>query len=641
MNTEEIQKLRKSNKIFNWENWNLVTPLENHEWSLLPCPKCFHKEGDPLTVFANSETGDFHCEKCGYIGNATKESNKFKGKLNFKTPWWKRELKPTIIKWFEKHYISEDTLRSLDISVVEKQYFPQLDANDIALAIPCRKTKDGEIQDVHYIRIDPKGSFLKEQTTTLGAKNIPLGLDHIDYNHVVVVDNIKDYLAFYESGQTSVICLPNNLDPLAPDNNTWEFLSNIENEMKQVKKFTFAFPNSERGFAIEEEISRRFGKDRGFRVRWQREVDHILEPSAFDIFIDHGEDSLEEEIDEAKPFPIKGIYEVDDVADRIDAAYDFGLKRGLSTGFPTLDNHYTVELGQWTLLTGIPGSGKSNFLDGLLVNLSKLHGWKHAIFSPENQPIDRYFSSLIEKAVGKAFNKTSNPSQRMTRAELDEWKAWTNKYFKVILPDEEEGNWSIDGILDLAKAAVYRYGIKSLVIDPWNEIDHKRPSGMTETEYISSALTKVRRFAKAHNVHVFIIAHPVKMTKKEDGKYPVPTPYDVAGGAHWRNKADNALTVHRNVGQIDEDISDIHIQKIRFKEIGKVGLVSLRADMVSGCYFDDIDQQKRAISLGSATPFSSKEIRLNKPLNLTHGKMTLENAKPSIFENTDEIFKSL
>ncbi len=86
MNTEEIQKLRKSNKIFNWENWNLVTPLENHEWSLLPCPKCFQKEGDPLTVFANSETGDFHCEKCGYIGNATKESNKFKGKLNFKTP---------------------------------------------------------------------------------------------------------------------------------------------------------------------------------------------------------------------------------------------------------------------------------------------------------------------------------------------------------------------------------------------------------------------------------------------------------------------------------------------------------------------------------------------------------------------------
>lgn len=641
MNTEEIQELRQSNKTFNWDNWSLNEPLKEHEWSILACPKCFHKEGDPLTIFANSRTGDFHCEKCGYIGNAKLTPNKFKSKLKFENAWWKRELTPNIKKWFEKHYISENTLRELDISVVEKQYFPQSDSVGFALAIPCKKKPDGEIQDVHYIKIDPKGSFLNESTFTKGAKNIPIGIDHIDYEHVIVVDNIKDYLSFYESGERSVICLPNNLDPLSPDNNAWDFLSNIESEMKSIKKFTFAFPNSERGFAIEEEISRRFGKDRGFRVRWQRDVDHILEPSAFDIFMEHGESSLSDEIEDAKPFPIKGIYELDDVSDRIDAAYDYGLKRGLSTGFPSLDSYYTVELAQWTLITGIPGSGKSNFLDGLLVNLSKLHGWKHAIFSPENQPIDRYYSSLIEKAVGKAFNKTAISAQRMTREELDEWKTWTNKYFKVILPDEEEGNWSIEGILDLAKAAVYRYGIKSLVIDPWNEIDHKRPSGMTETEYISSALTKIRRFAKSHNVHVFIIAHPVKMTKKEDGKYPVPTPYDVAGGAHWRNKADNALTVHRNVGQIDEDISDIHIQKIRFKEIGKVGLVSLRADMVSGCYFDDIDQQKRAISLGSTTPMSSKDIRLKKPLNLSHGKMQLESAKPSIFQNTDEIFNSL
>lgn len=647
MNTEEIQELRKSSKTINWEQWSLATPLQDKEWSLLPCPNCYKSEHDPYTVFANSKTGDFHCEKCGHHGNAAIAPNKFKNKLSFKQQWWNKPLNAKMIQWFEKHFISEETLKELNVSIIN-QYFPQTDTLELAVAIPCRKTKDGDVQDVHYIRIDQKGSFLNNSTTTKGAKTIPIGLDHIDEEHVIVVDNIKDYLSFYESGEKSVICLPNNLDPLSPEGNTaFDFLANIESEMKSIKKFTFAFPNSERGFAIEEEISRRFGKDRGFRIRWQRDVENILEPSAYDIFIEHGEDGLSDEVFEAIPFPIKGIYEVDDVVDRIYAAYDYGLKRGVSTGFPTLDTHYTVELGQWTLVTGIPGSGKSNFLDGLLVNLSKLHGWKHVIFSPENQPIDRYFSSIIEKAVGKAFNETAIPSERMTRDELTEWAAWTNKYIKVMLPDEDEGNWSIDGILELAKAAVYRHGIKGIVIDPWNEIDHKRPSGFSETEYISAALTKVRRFAKAHNVHIWIIAHPVKMNKKEDGKYPVPTPYDVAGGAHWRNKADNALTVHRNVGQIDEDVTDIHVQKIRFKEIGRVGLVSIRAEMPSGCYIDDIDQQKRAISLGSQTPMSSKEIRLKKPLNLTtSNKMKLEtftnpSSLDSLFTSSDSKFKSL
>ena len=100
-----------------------------------------------------------------------------------------------------------------------------------------------------------------------------------------------------------------------------------------------------------------------------------------------------------------------------------------------------------------------------------------------------------------------------------------------------------------------------------------------------------------------------------DGKYPVPTPYSVAGGAHWRNKADNSITVYRNVGEEDDDISDIHIQKIRFKEIGQVGMISLRGDRLSGQYYDDIDQEKRKQSIASGKVLSSTELRtqLRKP----------------------------
>ena len=130
-----------------------------------------------------------------------------------------------------------------------------------------------------------------------------------------------------------------------------------------------------------------------------------------------------------------------------------------------------------------------------------------------------------------------------------------------------------------------------------NELDHSRPNNQTETEYISSALTKIRQFARTYKVHVWLVAHPAKLYKDKDGKYPVPTPYDISGSAHYRNKADNAITVWRNVGHDDQTVSDIHVQKIRFKEVGKVGLVSLRYDPISGDFIDDIDQDKRRNAL--------------------------------------------
>jgi len=71
------------------------------------------------------------------------------------------------------------------------------------------------------------------------------------------------------------------------------------------------------------------------------------------------------------------------------------------------------------------------------------------------------------------------------------------------------------------------------------------------------------------------------MDKDRKDEYRVPTPYDIAGSAHWRNKADNAITVYRN---FDSDVVDIHIQKIRFKEIGKVGLAQLRYEFSTGRY---------------------------------------------------------
>jgi twinkle protein len=420
-----------------------------------------------------------------------------------------------------------------------------------------------------------------------GAELAFYNFDAMDDDCTILVEGEFDVLTMIEVGMTNAIGTPMTAAPTDENyEDNFSYLLNAEKELTKVKKFVLAFSSTPSGACMEEEIARRLGKERCWRAAWPAGV-----RDANAMLVAHGKDALKAVIDAARPYPIKGIFEAQDAYDKIDALYTTGLPSGVKTGFASLDPHYTVKEGQWTLVTGIPGHGKSNFLDAMLVNIATAKNWKFGMFSPENQPIERHFANLMEKYADAPFALGAH--NRMTEDEKNHAKQFVNDHFYVILPDEEEGNFSIDGILDLAKVLVFRKGIKGLVIDPWNELDHARDSGMTETEHISQALTKIRQFSRAYGVHVWVVAHPAKLYKDADGKYPVPTPYSVSGSSHWNNKADNALTIWRNRGGPDEDVCDIHVQKIRFKEIGRVGCVALRYKGSSGRFIDDINQRTR------------------------------------------------
>ena len=127
------------------------------------------------------------------------------------------------------------------------------------------------------------------------------------------------------------------------------------------------------------------------------------------------------------------------------------------------------------------------------------------------------------------------------------------------------------------------------MIDPWNELRHfPRPDGMTETEYILSCLNQLRRFVREKNIHAWVVVHPAKLVRGRDGKYPVPTAYDAHGSVHLRNQADNILCVWRDVTS-ESHTNEIHIQKIRFREAGMIGMVELRYDTFTGRYLDKVE----------------------------------------------------
>jgi len=161
-----------------------------------------------------------------------------------------------------------------------------------------------------------------------------------------------------------------------------------------------------------------------------------------------------------------------------------------------------------------------------------------------------------------------------------------NNHFRFIYPPETE--ITLDHILGKFQFLIDTDKINGVVLDPWNSIDHQRPRELSETEYISKCLTKILRFSRENNVCFWLVVHPHMLSKNKDGKYDPPSAYELHGSAHWRNKADNILCVHRDFdptpnGFISPEVQ-IHIQKIKFKNVGKMGLLKLNYEYETGRY---------------------------------------------------------
>jgi twinkle protein len=149
---------------------------------------------------------------------------------------------------------------------------------------------------------------------------------------------------------------------------------------------------------------------------------------------------------------------------------------------------------------------------------------------------------------------------------------WIDANFSFIVPDESSYP-TVPWVLDRFAASALRYGTRLFVLDPWNELEHDRPPGVSLTEHVGTALRDIKAFTRKYEAHLIVVAHPAKLRREQDGKYPIPTLYDISDSAHWANKADVGIIVHRKT----EDETMVKIAKSRYHDqIGKPGEVSVR-----------------------------------------------------------------
>jgi len=283
--------------------------------------------------------------------------------------------------------------------------------------------------------------------------------------------------------------------------------------------------------------------------------------------------ALRDTITNAIELPVKGIVNLSTQYDSIYNLYLHGMQKGSIVGFEELDNAISWELGRLAIVTGIPSHGKSEWVDFVVSKLNILNKWKVAYFSPENFPTMYHFAKLCSKISGKDFN-----ASYLQLSEFQETFDYIKENYFFIYPEED---MSFQTIIDKAKYLVKKRGIKILIIDPYNKIEHLKEKGENETEYISRLLDKITTFARTYNVLVFLVAHPRKMQKDVTGKFEVPNLYDINGSANFYNKCDYGISIYR---LRTENEVQAHILKVKFKHLGEGGTVQMKYNYRNGRY---------------------------------------------------------
>lgn len=536
------------------------------------CPQCSsqRKKKRAACLSVNTDKGVWLCHHCGWSGTLGGEQVRPNFRHWAKPTYRKPEpirvegLHERHLAWFAERGITSDVLRRNRI-VTATHWMPQREEQVNCIAFPYSRA--GEMVNAKYRDIE------KNFCLEAGAEPIFFGEDDIAET-TIIVEGECDKLACEVAGFVNVVSVPHGAPtPEARDySSKFDFIANCE-KAAGVKTWIMAVDTDAPGRALEAELVRRLGRSICKRARWPADC-----KDANDVLVKHGKVALAEALACPEDLPIEGVFTPMGESGNVMQLYRTGLERGVSTGWSTLDENFTVRPGEMTVLTGIPNSGKSNVADSLAVNMCRLHGWRVAVCSPENQPVADYVARLTEKWTRKPFSP--GPTDRMNEDEVTDALLDLEEHVSVILPSED---MTISGVLERAEQLVKRRGIKLLILDPWNEFEHKHARDQTKTDYICETLTMIRAWGRRHGVHVLIVVHPTKLERQKDGNYPVPTLYDCEGSAHWRNKADNGLVVWRDFHATHNEI-EIHVVKIRFRQIGKLGVVTLRYEKPTATY---------------------------------------------------------
>lgn len=517
------------------------------------CPLCSHKRKKSKDKCASLDwsRGLGTCHHCGEVFQLHTFTRKTEKEYVKPLPNDNTTIDSRILDYFSTRGISRHTLEKAKVTTknrwIEFNYY----ANNELINVKSRNA-------------EKKFFFVK------GAERIFYNIDSVmGRNSVVIVEGEIDALSAMEAGFSAVVSVPNGANPR---NNNLDYLDNCIDYFEGITKFILATDNDEAGAALQKELIRRLSA----------EFCYICDFGSFkdlnEILVADGVDELRRVINSATIVPVENVKTINEVD--FEKVVHEGFAKGYTAGLESIDKVFSILDHQFCVVTGIPSSGKSDFVDAYCLGLNSKYAWKTAYASPENFPIEFHAHKLFRKVFGSIPVAGDIPTEKYKSAK----ERVNDNFYFMDLP-----GFNLDDVLKKGAELVRRKGIKCLVIDPFNKIKLKSALNDGVNEYTNKYLNCIDEFARKYHCFVFLVAHPVKLHKKEDGTFPIPTFYDVKGGGEFYDMAPNGLAVHRDY---ITNSTIVRVLKVKFQFQGENNAQArFEWDKLSGNYISK-DQER-------------------------------------------------
>ena len=451
----------------------------------------------------------------------------------------------SIKKWFKGRGISEQTMKDVGIWFGD-EFMPQTGKKENT--IQFNYWMGDQLINIKYR--DGRKNFKLFK----GAEKVFYNINSIvGYDWCVIVEGEMDVLALHEAGIKNAISVPNGA---TLNSNNLDYLDNCIDYLEDKTKIVIAVDADEPGQALKNEFVRRLGAEVCYLIDFNGNKD------ANEFLIEHGADKLKSAIHAAKQVPLENVTTLYDIQDELKDFVQNGFKPGYQVGLENFDKIFSTYTGQFITVTGIPSSGKSDFVDQMVVGYNKNYQWKTAFASPENQPTYLHAHKLMRKTW------QDMPSAGDIGG--DKWNEVADhvndNYFFI-----DMDKYNLESVLRKGAELVKRKGIKCLVIDPFNKVRDVNAHSDDVNRYTMDYLAKIEAFCRKYDVLTFIVAHPTKMYKGSDGKIEEPTMYNIKGGGEWYDASYHGLLVHRDY---DAKTTKVKVLKVKFQNLGENGAES-------------------------------------------------------------------
>ena len=554
-------------------NAEFVEQFHFNESTRVACPYCSaerRKSNQKDMTLTRKADGAvvFHCHHCQTNGSVQPQQERILSAVPNPTIV-SNKLQDQHYAWLATRGISHQTADKMKLFASEK-YFGKLGKTADAIGFPYYR--NGALVAAKY-RSFPEKDFTQDS----GGAHDFFGIDLIKKDQpLIIVEGEIDCLSLMEMGFDNVVSVPSGAPikvadgkVLPSEDKKFAYVWNAREILDAVPYIILATDQDTAGQALAEELARRIGKEKCRLAKFEKK-------DLNEVMLDDPT-KVGDLLASAVPYPVSGISDAGSFYERLNELYTKGTGKGYSTGYQSVDEIYTVAPAQLTVVTGYPSSGKSNFVDQIMVNLADKHDWKFAVCSFENQP-EIHISRLMEIYTKRRF---FDGKDRMSETDKEIAFKFVKEHFLFIDTNGEEPS-TLDSILERARIAVKRMGVRGLVIDPYNYIELPRSEG-TETNAISDMLTRVQKFCKAHDVHTWFVAHPSKITR-QGTEQPRPDGMSIAGSMAWWAKTDCGLTVHRKDHHVE-----IAVWKCRYRWVGTQGETTMIYNKTAGTYSENLD----------------------------------------------------